>query len=126
MLAVALAGCSTSVERVYTGQFGPDDPVSLGNLTIADGRFDVGYRLEVLLVPRGAPVRIACTIVDTSGRIGFFDGLARTLEPGRWTTLTADGSFDLPELTLGLRCAPDDAATFDLIVREAVITAVPS
>lgn len=116
-LVLALTGCGASTDRFLSGWFGPERPVALVNRTIGDGEYRVAYALQVLVVPQGEPVVVTCTVVDTSGRIGFFDGLERTVESGRWVTIEAEGDFDLPDLTLGLRCAPDRSGLLDVIVR---------
>lgn len=124
-LGLAVTGCGAGGDRFISGWFGPERPVALVNRTIGDGEYRVAYALQLLVVPQGAPVVVTCTVVDTSGRIGFFDGLERTVESGRWVTIEAEGDFDLPDLTLGLRCAPDGTGLLDVIVRRVSLDVEP-
>lgn len=118
-LVVALiSGCAPSGEQVFSGDYSPTEPVSILNRTIGDGRYLIGYSLWVFTAPQAAPVDVTCTIVDTSGRIAFFADLEQTVPSGTWTKIAAQGEFDLPELTLGLRCRPAMPATMSLIVRD--------
>lgn len=113
-----LAGCAPSDERVVQGRYGPDAPIAVLNRTIGDGRYTIGYSLWIYVAPRESPVSVSCTVVDGSGRVAFFADLERTAEPGRWTKLAAEGTFDLPEVTLGIRCAPATVATLEVVLRD--------
>jgi hypothetical protein len=70
-------------------------------------------------------VNATCAVVDTGGRIAFFSSTARVMASGEWSKIEAEGTFDLPELTLGLRCFPDRDATIDFVVREVTLEATP-
>ena len=118
LAGVLLSGCAGTGERVFSGDYSPTEPISILNRTIGDGQYLISYSLRVFVAPQSAPVDVTCTIIDTSGRIAFFADLEQTVPSGTWTTIAAEGEFDLPELTLGLRCRPVVPTTMSLIVRD--------
>ena len=122
--AALLTGCAPSQERVVQGRFGPNSPIAVLNRTIEDGRYTIGYSLWIYIAPRGGPVSVSCFVVDGSGRVAFFADLERTAAPGRWTKLAAEGTFDLPEVTLGIRCAPAQDATLEVVLRDVRLDVV--
>lgn len=124
-LGLVLTGCSASADRFISGWFGPDRPVALVNRSLSFGDYRISYEIELLVAPQGPPVEVTCGVVDTTGRIAFFETLDRTVESGRWVTIEAEGDFDLPDLTLGLRCAPDGTGLLDVIVRRVSLDVEP-
>jgi len=132
--AIALCAAAATVfaptptgERVFAGRYAPDSALTVRNLTVADGLYRVSYSLRIFLEPPldGHALAVTCSIVDTGGRIEFFDELDRDLAAGSWVTLEAAGYFELPELTLGLRCAPQRATELVVLVRDARIEVTP-
>jgi hypothetical protein len=125
-LSLFVAGCTAPErlpEQTFAGSFAAGETISIRNLTIAAGLYAVGYELDVFVAPSGPAGELKCGIVDTAGRIEFFDGLDRSTGPARWSTLAADGEFDLPELTLAIQCSFDRAVTASVVVRNAVLRA---
>ncbi|MEP6481461.1 MAG: hypothetical protein ABJA94_05570 [Rhodoglobus sp.] len=126
LVALSLAACApTNHDLVYSGSFSLDDPIRLDNHTITSGRYLVSYSMDVL-VASNEPVPFACTVVDPSGTIEFFGGLGRPVAIGRWVHLEAEGSFDLPDLTLGLRCSPPTETAMTVVFRNVVLNARPA
>ena len=124
-LGLAVTGCTAGADRFISGWFGPERPVALVNRSLSFGEYRIAYTIELLIAPQGPPVEVTCGVVDTTGRIAFFDSLDRTVESGRWVTIEAQGDFDLPDLTLGLRCAPDGTGLLDVIVRRVTLEVEP-
>lgn len=120
---VAVTGCAPSTDTLISGRFGPSNPVVLDNLTIADGSYIVSYSLSAFVSAKGAPASVSCGVVDTSGRIAFFAGMTRVADSSGWVELAAAGRFDLPELTLGLRCFAEREAAIDMVVRDVSLLA---
>lgn len=112
-------------EQVFSGDYSPTTPVSILNRTIGDGRYLIGYSLWVFAAPQGPAIDVTCTIIDTSGRVAFFADLERTVPSGRWTKIAAESEYDLPEVTLGLRCRPIMPTTMSLIVRDVRLDVEP-
>ena len=113
-----------SIERTFSGRFSATAPIAVSNLTVADGEYRVHYGMRILVQPQaGRAIGLRCGVVDTSGRIEFFDALAREVPAGRWVTIDAEGVFELPELTLGIRCVPDRPAPLVVVVRDARLEA---
>ncbi len=126
--ALALIGCltvsgcvpsETGRDLTLAGSFAAGESISILNLTIADGRYRVDYQLDVLIAPTGPVGELDCRVVDTAARIEFFDDLDRSAPPAEWVRLTAEGDFDLPELTLALQCSFDAATTASIVIRDA-------
>jgi hypothetical protein len=122
---LALTGCAPAASTVYSGRYSPDIPIVLLNRTIEDGRWQLGYSMTVFLVPRSGVTSIRCGVVDTSGRLSQLPGMIRVVEPGRWTTIAAEDAFDLPSLTLGVRCFPERSALVQVVVRDLSLSTEP-
>jgi hypothetical protein len=75
----------------------------------------------VLFSPAKDAVTLTCHVVDTSGRIGGFTDLSRTIVAGGWTRITAEQSYDLPDLTLGIRCSPDTPELLTVEFRDVLL-----
>ena len=103
----APAGGTAADDKVFAGTYTSDTDLRVGNLTIAGGHVRVGYSFDVLFEPE-APGTLRCGLVDTSGRLDFFGGSQLTAESGVWTHLEFEAPYELPELTLGIRCSPSD------------------
>lgn len=123
LVASALVGCTQTDDDIVGGRFSPDDPVSLTNLTVTDGRYLVAYSLDVFISSQTGRVELACSVIDTSGRLAELPGLVRTIETGSWQRVEAQDTFELPDLTLGVRCYPDRDATLTVVVRDVQLTA---
>jgi hypothetical protein len=111
-------------DRTVAGYFSSDDAITVQNLTIADGRYRVGYSMEVLYSPLGAGRVLRCTLEDTSGRIEFLGESVRDVPAGAWTPIAFNAVLDLPELTLGVRCSPSDDGLLSAVFRSVSLYAV--
>ncbi|MBC7589933.1 MAG: hypothetical protein H7226_02665 [Salinibacterium sp.] len=110
-------------EQTFSGFYTSDSDIRVTNLTINGGHIEVGYSVDVLVVPNGVATGIRCGMVDTSGRLDFFEASRTRAEVGRWSALAFDARFELPELTLGLRCSPDRSGPLTVIFRDAELHA---
>ena len=105
------AGPTATDDRVFAGSYTSDTDLRVGNLTIGGGHVRVGYSFDVLFEPEvqqntEEPGTLRCGLVDTSGRLDFFGGSQLSARSGVWTHLEFDAPYELPELTLGIRCSP--------------------
>ena len=123
MLAQRLFAGAEPREQTFTGFYSSDSDIRVTNLTIHGGHVAVGYSLDVLVVPNGASTGIRCGMVDTSGRLDFFEASRTRAETGTWTRLAFEANFELPELTLGVRCSPDHPGQLTVIFRDAELHA---
>lgn len=124
-LVFLLAACTPTGDTTITGRFGPQIPVSLANLTVIDGRYRVGYTMEIFVSAIGAPLRLTCDVVDVSGRLAAIPGLARTISANRWVRITEKRVVELPDATLGVRCFPETPSDLTVVVRDLQLTAEP-
>ena len=123
-LLVALTGCGAGpVDTVFSGRFSADSPIRLLNHTLTTGRYQVAYSLQVLFTPERNAVTLTCTVVDTSGSISLLEGMSQTIIEGGWTRVAASGEFELPDLTLGIRCAPGSPELMTVVIRDVTLTA---
>lgn len=121
-----LSSCAQgSDDTVFSGRFSPDSPIRLVNRTILGGAYTVGYSMDVLFSPARNAVTLTCTIIDTSGRIEGFNGMSRTIVAGEWTRVEAQNRYDLPDLTLGIRCSPDTRELLTAEFRNVTLTVTP-
>jgi hypothetical protein len=79
----------------------------------------------VLYLPRGADSSLECGLVDTTARLEFFRGSGTTATIGVWTLLEFEADYDLPELTLGIRCSPSTDGALAVVFRNPELHAVP-
>lgn len=126
LLAASLAACSSAPPvpvQHESGVFGALEPIILDNLTLPDGRYELTVELELFVdVPR--PTQVTCAVVDTSARLGPLLGMGIAVTPGRWIDTTAVTVVELPDITLGLRCYPNERTAVDVLIREATLNAV--
>ena len=112
-------------QQTFAGFYTSDSDIRVTNLTINGGHIEVGYSVEVLVIPGGSATGIRCGMVDTSGRLDFFEASRTSAAAGRWTTLSFDANYNLPELTLGMRCSPNRSGQLTVIFRNAELHATP-
>ncbi|WP_309616881.1 hypothetical protein [Salinibacterium sp.] len=112
-------------EQTFAGFYTSDSDIRVTNLTINGGHIEVGYSVDVLVIPGGSATGIRCGMVDTSGRLDFFEASRTSAEAGNWTTLRFSANYDLPELTLGMRCSPNRSGQLTVIFRDAELHATP-
>jgi hypothetical protein len=123
-LNLAVVGCvGGPTQTVFTGRFSADEPIRLTNQTITGGRYLVSYSMEVLLSPTTEPVTLICSVVDTSGSISGLNGMARPVAAGQWISLDVENVYELPDLTLGIRCVPESSALLTVVVRDVRLSA---
>ena len=108
-----------------TGYFTPSSGIPVSNHTIAAGVYRVGYSMEVYFAPAEASTTLTCLLVDTSGRIEFFKGGPQQIPAGEWTKVGYDAIFDLPDLTLGIRCKPSADGGLSATFRSVNLYAFP-
>ncbi|MEP6479298.1 MAG: hypothetical protein ABJB03_07905 [Rhodoglobus sp.] len=108
-----------------TGYYTPASGIPVSNHTIAAGIYRVGYSMEVYFAPVEAGTTLTCLLVDTSGRIEFFRGGPQQIPAGEWTKVGYDATFDLPDLTLGIRCKPSADGGLSATFRSVNLYAYP-
>ena len=132
LLVLCLTACApisdaTVADTTFAGRFTPERPVALTNLTLAEGRYRVSYSLTIYAADRGVPrTRLACSVVDVSGRLSDLPGLVTGVPTNKWVTVAATDVFELPDLTMGIRCYPDQDADLTVVVRDVVLAAEPT
>lgn len=109
-------------ERTFAGVYDSDTDFRVANLTIGGGHVRVGYSVDVLYLPQGPASTMRCGLVDTSGRLDFFEGSRTTAASGQWMTLAYESAYELPELTLGIRCSPNSSGALSVVFRDPVIS----
>jgi len=119
----AFAPRPSTADQVFAGRFGPTSGIVVKNLTVADGRYLLDYSMDVYVAPNARSIGVVCTVEDTSGRIAALPGLVRPVASGRWVTISAQDVFELPDLTLGIRCFAEQDALLVIAVRNALLTA---
>ena len=115
-------------DETFAGDYTSDTDLRVASLGIPGGHVSAGYSVDVLFLPAEAGSGIRCGIVDTSGSVDLFEASRTNAGPGVWTTLSFDGRYVFPAMTLGLRCSPDRSGPATIVFRDAELhaTAVPA
>ena len=99
---------STVIDEVtLAAVFGPDRGITMANLTVTPGQYYVGYTFSSRLESAYAPAELRCGLVDNNGVEHFIsdDPMAITSGSG-WRQHRVITTFNLGDVTLGLRCDP--------------------
>ena len=115
----------TSTGKVFAGTYTSDTDLRVTNLTIGGGHLKVRYAFDVLFEPKGPDADtgvLRCGLVDTSGRLDFFESSRRNALTGSWTHVEYEANYDLPELTLGIRCSPSIDGVMSIAFRNIILT----
>lgn len=115
-------------DETFAGDYTSDTDLRVASLSIPGGHVNAGYSVDVLFLPAEAGSGIRCGIVDTSGKVDLFEASRTNAQPGVWTTLSFDGRYVFPAMTLGLRCSPDRSGPATVVFRDAELhsAAVPA
>jgi hypothetical protein len=128
-LGVVRAGADVTPDgsSLRVGYFQPGEQIALTNLTVADGTYRVRYGAEVQFFADRTDTVLACGLIDASGRIGYIDDTTFAVPgTGAWTRVGEDAAYDLPAVTLGIRCSPSAAGSFGVGYRDASLMATPA
>ena len=111
--------------RLFAGTYTSDTDLRVANLTIGGGHVKVRYAFDVLFAPKGPDADtgvLRCGLVDTAGRLDFFESSRRNALTGSWTHIEYEANYDLPELTLGIRCSPSIDGVMSIAFRNIILT----
>lgn len=127
LLAVlALSGCAPSGSTFTTGYYSVDDEIVIQNLTIDEGSYTVGYAFEMRVVSPVENGEFACQLDEVSGRLASFQETPSTvLADASWSKLEYFGAFDVPNITVSIRCHPLVAGQYAITVRGVSLYAAP-
>ena len=118
VLAATVAGCAPTESTFAAGYYGIDESVVIRNLTIDDGSYIVGYALEMRVVSPVEGGGLTCQLDEVSGRLAAFQETPSTIEAdAAWSKLEYFGRFDVPNITVGIRCTPTIAGQYAITVR---------
>ena len=125
--AFAAGGTRPDGTALLVGRYLEDQQIALTNLTVPDGSYAVTYGAEVQFFARGSAAVLQCGLVDASGRIGYLDDTVFPV-PGNgvWTRIGDSAVYDVPEITLGIRCSPSAAGSFAIGYRGVSLEATPA
>ncbi|MCU1404091.1 MAG: hypothetical protein JWQ43_394 [Glaciihabitans sp.] len=123
LLAVSLAGAvgaavafeahtnATPVDArnpYYNGYFEAEQAIGLEYTSLAEGRYRLGYSMDVRFGAQDSRTMLICSFVDSNGIIGYLSGeVQRVPADGQQYHLEYERVFPLPEITVGLRCSPN-------------------
>ena len=111
---------------LIVGFYSPSSRITLANRTVAPGTYLLGYGAFVQFYSTSPTALLECGLVDTSGRIGYIDQILSPVEPtGRWTRIGSSAVYEIPEVTLGIRCIPNGEGEIGIGFRDAEVIAKP-
>ncbi len=121
---LTLAACASPDPdaQVLAGRFGPERPLVLSNLSVPDGRYEVSAEVDLVVSGVQQPLNLTCRLIDTSGQLNQFGGAILSVAHSGVVAVTFTSTYELPDITLGLRCYPDTDVVLDVLVRSAKIT----
>jgi len=109
---------------LLVGRYQQGEQIALTNLTVPDGSYAVAYSAEVQFFAHGRDTVLECGLVDASGRIGYLDDTVFAVPgTGAWTRIGDTAVYDVPEITLGIRCRPTADGSFGIGYRGLSLTA---
>jgi len=112
--------------ELLVGHYRPTDQIALMNLTIADGTYDVRYGAEVQFFAARTDVVLSCGLIDASGRVNYLDDMVYPVAAGGgWTPIGNSMAYDVPAITLGVRCRPSMPGSYGIAFRDVTLTATP-
>ena len=117
----------TDGSALMVGFYRPNQQIPLGNLTVVEGTYLVEYGAEVQFFASEHGTTLQCGLVDASGRIGYLDDTVFPVPgTGAWTRIGDSATYDVPEITLGIRCSPTLPGSFGIGYRDVRLTAIPA
>ena len=126
LLVLLLSSCAPTGDTTFAGRFSSVEPVALTNLTLSDGRYRISYSMRIYIADQSVPrADVVCAVTDVSGRLSELPGLVRLVPTNQWILVAATDVFELPDLTIGIRCSPDRPADLTVSVRDLMLTAEP-
>jgi len=112
---------------LLVGYYLPTQQIALSNLTVVEGTYLVEYRAEVQFFASNPTTVLQCGLVDASGRIGYLDDRVFPVPAnGAWTRIGDSATYDVPEITLGIRCSATAPGSFGIGYRTVELTAEPA
>lgn len=118
-------GTTAARDLTVEGTYTSDSDIRVAVLVIPGGHHTIGYSLDVFLEPQSAPASVRCGMVETGGRIDFFEASRTSAEAGGWTRLEFEARYSLPRVELGIRCSPNQDGALTAVFRNAELHAVP-
>lgn len=112
--------------QTFAGAFTSETELGVRNLTIQGGHIRVSYSLDVLFEHPEPDATLRCGLIDTSGRLEFFEGSRTNAPVGEWTHLDFALDYELPELTLGIRCSPSADGVMSAVFRNVELAVAPA
>lgn len=107
--------------QTFAGSYTAASELGVRNLTIQGGHVRVSYSLDVLFEHPVRTATLRCGLIDTSGTLDFFEGSRTNAPEGVWTHLEFDADFELPDLTLGIRCSPSADGVMSAVFRDVTL-----
>ncbi len=123
-VCLTLAACASPDPdaQLIAGAFGPDQPLILSNLSVPDGRYEVSAEVDLVVSGVVQPFDLTCRLIDTSGQLNYVGGAILSVAHSGVVKVTFTSTYELPDITLGLRCYPSTDVVLDVLVRSARIT----
>ena len=119
-------GPSSTVTPYFDGYYEENSALPLGYTTLAEGRYRLGYSLEVRATSSEPDTELRCNFADSNGIIGYLAGeVQRVPADGTLHHLEYTRVFPLPEITVALRCAPSRTGHFTADFRVTSVSVVP-
>ena len=83
------------------------DQLHIRDVGVSGGKFEVGYSMTLRYVSQVPGSSLDCGLVDNSNTIGAIENSFSSVPgTGEKVTIAYKARYDLPEITISLRCSP--------------------
>lgn len=126
LLAAGLSACAPDGSSFAAGYYEVDESIVIRNLTIDEGSYIVGYALEMRVDSPVPGAGLSCQLDEVSGRLAAFQETPTPVTAdATWSRLEYFGRFDVPNVTVSLRCTPLQPGQYAISVRDLDLYATP-
>jgi hypothetical protein len=109
--------------QYYSGFYQAGDPLNLSYATIPEGRYWLGYSMTVTADSPNPDAQLVCSFVDPNGQIEYLrDDLKVTDVNGTSQVVERRSTFELPSITIALRCVPTVSGHFSAQFSDIYVT----
>ena len=109
--------------QYYNGYYEAGEPLNLSYATIPDGQYVLGYSMTMLANSAAPDALVNCSFVDPNGQIGYLStDFSVSPADGTVKRIERQAAFDLPSLTIALRCSPTVTGEFSAQFSDIAVT----
>jgi hypothetical protein len=118
-------GAGRSPHPYIWGYFTSTDRLPLDYLSLDAGRYRLHYSVDITAIAQGPRTTLSCSFEDPNGVIGYLQRDKQVVPTrGVRTHVAFTGPFQLPDITVALRCVPSEAGQLAVRFTDLSVTAI--